>query len=99
MALSDDGELLAAHAMDSWSLDRDPGDTPTFVLLLGHTDEAAAVALLSHDLRSSGAATVGARLVSDTDAPAELRTLREDSSGCWRRPGSPSRSTGSVSTG
>jgi RimJ/RimL family protein N-acetyltransferase len=76
MALSDDGELLAAHAMDSWSLDRDPGDTPTFVHMLGHTDEAAAVALLNHDLTASGAATVDARLVSDADAPAELRTLR-----------------------
>src|SRR4051812_5327465 len=65
MALSDDGELLAAHAMDSWSPDRDPGGTPTFVHLLGHVDEAAAVALLDHDLRASGAAMVGARLVSD----------------------------------
>ncbi|MGD0558299.1 MAG: GNAT family N-acetyltransferase [Streptosporangiaceae bacterium] len=52
MALSDDGELLAAHAMDSWSIDRDPGETPTFVHLLGHVDEAAAVALLDHDLRA-----------------------------------------------
>lgn len=76
MALSGD-ELLAAHAMDSWSLDRDPGDTPTFVHMLGHTDEAAAVALLSHDLTAFGAATADARLVSDADAPAELRTLRE----------------------
>jgi RimJ/RimL family protein N-acetyltransferase len=78
MALSGDGELLAAHAMDSWSLDRDPGDIPTFVHLLGHTDEAAAVALLNHDLRASGAATVDARLVSDADASAELRSLREE---------------------
>jgi RimJ/RimL family protein N-acetyltransferase len=77
MALSGDGELLAAHAMDSWSLDRDPGDTPTFVHLLGHADEATAVALLNHDLTVSGAAAVDARLVSDADAPAELRTLRE----------------------
>lgn len=76
MALSGD-ELLAAHAMDSWSLDRDPGDTPTFVHMLGHTDEAAAVALLSHDLTAFGAETIDARLVSDADAPAELRTLRE----------------------
>lgn len=76
-ALSGDRELLAAHAMDSWSLDRDPGDTPTFVHLLGHADEAAAVALLNHDLRMTGAATVDARLVSEADAPAELRTLRE----------------------
>lgn len=77
MAVSDDGELLAAHAMDSWSFDRDPGDTPTFVTLLGHVDEAAAVALLNQDLRASEAATVDARLVSDADAPAVLRTLRE----------------------
>jgi RimJ/RimL family protein N-acetyltransferase len=77
MALSDDGELLAAHAMDSWSMDHDPGDTPTFVTLLGHADEAAAVALLDHDLRETGAATVDVRLVSDADSPAELSTLRE----------------------
>jgi hypothetical protein len=76
MALSDGGELLAAHAMDSWSLDRDPGDTPTFVHLLGHVDEAAAVTLLNEDLRAFGAATVDARLVSAADASAELRTLR-----------------------
>ena len=77
MALSDDGELLAAHTMDSWSPDRDPGGTPAFVTLLGHVDEAAAVALLNHDLSVFGAATVGARLVSGADASAELRTLRE----------------------
>jgi RimJ/RimL family protein N-acetyltransferase len=77
MAVSRDDELLAAHAMDSWSFDRDPGDTPTFVTLLGHMDEAAAVALLNHDLRASGAATVDARLVLDADAPAGLLTLRE----------------------
>ena len=76
MALSDHGELLAAQAMDSWSLDRDPGDTPTSVLLLGHTDEAAAVALLNHELTASGAAMVDARLVSDANASAELRTQR-----------------------
>jgi hypothetical protein len=64
MALSDDGELLAAQAMYSWSFDRDPGDTPALVHLLGHVDEAAAAALLSHDLRAFGAATVDARLVS-----------------------------------
>lgn len=78
MALSDDGELLAAHAMDSWSLDRDPGDTPTFVLLLGHVDEAAGVALLHHDLGAFGTATVDARLVLEADSPAELRSLREE---------------------
>jgi hypothetical protein len=77
MALSDDGELLAGHAMDSWSLDRDPGGTPTFVHLLGHVDEAAAVALLNHDMRAFMAVTVDARLVSEVDAPAELRTQRE----------------------
>ena len=77
MALSDDGELLAAHALDSWSLDHDPGDTPSFVHLLGHVDEAAAVALLEHDLHAFGAATVDARLVSDAEAPAEVRTQRE----------------------
>lgn len=77
MALSGEGELLAAHAMDSWSLDRDPGDTPTFVHLLGHVDEAAAVALLNHDLAEFGATTVDARLVSDADASAGLRTQRQ----------------------
>ena len=77
MALSDDGGLLAAQAMDSWSFDRDPGGTPTFVHLLGHVDEAAAAALLSHDLRALGAATVDARLVSEAGAPAELRAQRE----------------------
>ncbi len=77
LALSDDGELLAAHAMDSWSFDRDPGETPTFVHLLGHVDEAAAVSLLDHDLRAFGAATVDVRLTSDVDASAELRTMRE----------------------
>lgn len=87
----DDGELLAAHAMVSWSLDRDPGDTPTFVTLLGHVDEAAAVAVLNHDLRAYEAATVDARLVSDADAPAGLRTLREGQQRVLRRPGSPSR--------
>ena len=35
MALSEAGEVLAAHAMDSWSPDADPGDVPTFVQLLG----------------------------------------------------------------
>lgn len=77
MALSDDGELLAAHAMDSWSMDRDPAETPTFVHLLGHVDEAAAVSLLDHDLRVFGAATVDVRLTSGVDASAELRTMRE----------------------
>ena len=76
MALSDGGELLAAHAMDSWSFDRDPGATPTFVTLLGHADEEAAVALLTYDLGAFGAA-VDARLVSDADAPAELSMQRE----------------------
>jgi RimJ/RimL family protein N-acetyltransferase len=33
--------------------------------------------LLNHDLRAFGAATVDARLVSEADAPAELRTQRE----------------------
>jgi hypothetical protein len=78
MALSEEGELLAAHAMDSWSPDRAPGDTPTFVQLLGHTDEQAAVALLENDLCAFGAASVDVRLVSEADAPWELRTLREE---------------------
>jgi RimJ/RimL family protein N-acetyltransferase len=77
MALSNGGELLAAHAMDSWSFDRDPGATPTFVTLLGHADEEAAVALLTCDLGAFGAAAVDARLVSDADAPAELSMQRE----------------------
>lgn len=77
MAVSDDGEILAAHAMDSFSLDRDPGETPTFVHLLGHVDEGAAVALLDNDLREFGAATVDARLVSAVDMSAELLAQRE----------------------
>jgi hypothetical protein len=55
--------------MDSWSLDRDPGDTPTFVHLLGHVDEAAAVALLNHDLRAFGVATVNASVPPDFRYP------------------------------
>lgn len=77
MALSDSGDLLAAHVMDSWSFDRDPGETPTFVLLLGHTDEDAAVALIKHDLVTFGVTALDARLLSGVDFPAELRRLRE----------------------
>jgi RimJ/RimL family protein N-acetyltransferase len=78
MALSDGGQLLAAQVMDSWSPDDAPADTPTFVQLLGHTDEQAAVALLENDLHEFGTARVDVRLVLDGDAPPELRILRED---------------------
>ena len=77
MACSDEGELLAAHIVDSWSLDGGPGETPTFVQLLGHVDEAAATALLGHDLAVFDAKVVGASVVIAVDAPAELRALRE----------------------
>lgn len=77
MAWSDDGELLAAHVFDSWSPDGEPGQVPTFVQLLGHTDEAAAAGLLTRDLSTFGARSVRARIVIDADAPPELRALRE----------------------
>ena len=77
MAMSEDGELLAAQALDSWSPDRPPGDTPTFAQLLGHTDEQAAVALLKHDLSAFDVTSLEVRLVSDADAAPELRLLRD----------------------
>jgi RimJ/RimL family protein N-acetyltransferase len=77
MALSANGDLLAAHALDSWSPDGEPGPAPTFVHLLGHADEAAAAALLTHDLRCFGAESVEARVVLDVDAAPDLRMLRE----------------------
>lgn len=77
MAVSDDGELLAAHALDSWSPDHPPGQTPTFAQLLGHTDEGAAVALLEHDLRAFDVTSLEVRLVSDADAAPDLGMLRD----------------------
>lgn len=77
MAVSEDGGLLAAHALDSWSPDRPPGDTPTFAQLLGHTGEQAAVALLEHDLRAFDVMSLEVRLVSDADAAPDLRRLRD----------------------
>lgn len=77
MAMSEDGELLAAHALDSWSPDHPPGERPTFAQLLGHTDEQAAVALLEHDLRAFDVTSLQVRLVSDADAAPELRMLRD----------------------
>ena len=76
-AWSDDGELLAAHVFDSWSPEGDPGEVPTFVQLLGHTDDAAATGLLTHDLSAFGARSVRARLSLDADASPRLRVLRE----------------------
>lgn len=76
-AWSEDGEPLAAHVLDSWSPEGDPGEVPTFVQLLGHTDAAAAAGLLTHDLSAFGARSVGARVVIDADASPELRALRE----------------------
>ncbi len=76
MAWSDDGELLAAHVFDSWSPLGDPGEVPTFVQLLGHSDEAAATGLLTHDLAAFGARLVRARASVDADASPELRSLR-----------------------
>lgn len=73
-----DGELLAAHALDSWSPDHPPAETPTFVSLLGHNDRQAATALLSHDLDLFRATSVQANLSCETDAPQELRLLRQD---------------------
>jgi RimJ/RimL family protein N-acetyltransferase len=77
MALSDAGELLAAHVFDSWSGEGDPGDVPTFVQLLGHVDEAAAVALLAHDLSAFDASVVEARVVIESDASPSLRAQRD----------------------
>lgn len=77
MALSQDGELLAAHALDSWSPDRPPGETPTFAQLLGQTDEQAAVAFLEHALHTFDAVRLGVRPVSDADAGPDLRMLRD----------------------
>ncbi|HEY7223425.1 MAG TPA: GNAT family N-acetyltransferase [Micromonosporaceae bacterium] len=77
IARADDGTLLAAHVLDSWSPDGAPGEVPTSVHLLGHVDEAAAVALLAHDLIAFGAQSVATRVVIDTDASLELRTLRQ----------------------
>lgn len=76
LALAEDGAVLAAHALDSWSPDGPPGDIPTYVHLLGHTDEAAAVALLDHDLPAFGVGRVEVRLVSAADAAEPLRALR-----------------------
>ena len=76
MAVSEGGDVLAAHAMDSWSPDGPPGDRPTFVQLLGHSEEAAAVALLKHDLSAFKAGDVEVRLVSEVDASPELSALR-----------------------
>ena len=77
MATTAAGELVAAHAFDSWSLHTDPGALPTFVHLLGHRDESVAAALLTHDLRAQGARSVQARIVVEADAPPALRALRE----------------------
>lgn len=77
MARSDTGELLAAHVFDSFSIDTDPGPVPTFVQLLGHTDEAAAVSLLTHDLQKFDAPSVEAHIVIDAAASPELRSLRQ----------------------
>lgn len=77
MASSEAGELLAAHIFDSWSPTGDPGAVPSFVQLLGHVDEAAAAALLAHDLVALGSRSVDARIVVDADASVELRALRE----------------------
>lgn len=77
MATSEDGALLAAHALDSWSPDRPPGDTPTSAQLLGHTDEQSAVVLLEHDLRALHVRSLGVRLVSDADAAPDLRLLHD----------------------
>lgn len=77
MAWSDDGELLAAQVFDSWSPESDPGEVPTFVQLLGHSDEAAATGLLTHDLAAFGARSVRARVSLEADASPQLRALRE----------------------
>lgn len=74
----EDDELLAAHALDSWSLDDPPAETPAFVSLLGHNDRRAATALLSNDLDLFRATSVQANLSCETDAPQELRLLRQD---------------------
>jgi RimJ/RimL family protein N-acetyltransferase len=78
MAFAPNGEICAAHVLDSWSADGEPGAVPTFVQLLGHTDGAAAVALLAHDLPIFGAKSVRASIVIDSDASPELRMLREE---------------------
>lgn len=77
MAFSDSGELVAAHVFDSWSPTGAPGPTPTYVLLLGHTDAEAAAALLAHDLAAFDVRSMDARIVIEHDAPPALRTLRE----------------------
>lgn len=71
-------QLLAAHALDSWTSDGPPAEVPTFVSLLGHTDPEAATALLSNDLQLLRANRVQANLSCETDAPHELRLLRQD---------------------
>jgi ribosomal protein S18 acetylase RimI-like enzyme len=76
MAWSDENELLAAHVFDSWTLDGEPGDVPTFVQLLGHVDAAAAVALLVHDLSAFGCRSVDAHVVVEAAASPELRAVR-----------------------
>jgi RimJ/RimL family protein N-acetyltransferase len=77
MAESADSELLAAHAFDSFSLDAEPGEVPTFVHLTGHANELVAVELLRHDLGALGATEVEARLQVAVDAAPDLRALRE----------------------
>lgn len=77
----DGGELLAAHALDSWCFDGPPGETPTVVTLLGHSDPAAATALLRDDLERCGATSLRVDLWLDGDAPAGLRRLREQQHG------------------
>lgn len=87
MAFSDKGELIAAHAFDSWSPTGEPGPIPTYVLLLGHSDANAAVDLLRHDLVALGAQSVDARIVIEHDAAPPLRALRKSQPALLRAAG------------
>ncbi len=76
LAESPDGELLAAHALDSFSMESAPGPVPTFVTLLGHVDDDAAVALLRNDLDGFGVESVEARVTAYGDVSPSLAALR-----------------------
>lgn len=76
LAESPDGDLLAGHVLDSFSLESPPGPVPTFVTLLGHVDDGAAVALLRNDLDEFGADAVEARVTTYGDVSLPLAALR-----------------------
>jgi hypothetical protein len=77
MATTAAGELVAAHAFDSWSLTPIRVHCPRSSICSAHRDESVAAALLMHDLRALGARSVQARIVVEADAPPALRALPE----------------------